>query len=146
MITPARIGYVLPDGGIRSVWVSMAGQPDHTGTLLSAYYQAARDICLLVESGYIIMLGDSIKSTTFSAAYHPIDSTSISDWVTNVSTREEYMYLYQSGVWIQMSQLQRGPDLRPTQSDTESVPATLVLDALLQSQGRSARPVTQHDT
>ena len=63
MSTNSYIGYLLPNGDVRSIYCHSDGYISHNGLILVENYQAARDIAQMVELGDMSCLRHNIHPT-----------------------------------------------------------------------------------
>ena len=60
MATRSNIGYILPNGNVRSIYAHWDGYPAHNGRILFENYTAAYKIAQLIEMGDVSSLGAEI--------------------------------------------------------------------------------------
>ena len=96
MSTRSRIGLVLPDGKVKSVYCHFDGYPEGVGKKLNQYYTNKEDIEALLELGDLSILGRHYNKaeakknwTTHEMSREERDSWNAEDWTVPYSSRGE---------------------------------------------------------
>lgn len=105
MSTRSRIGMVMPDGKIRSVYCHNDGYLSDVGITLHEHYLDSTEIGALIDLGDLSSLDVDLTS---SVAYmrdrgekdcSAIVSDTETDFLT-IDSSQEFMYLWKDGKWI----------------------------------------------
>lgn len=72
MSTRSRIGMVLPDGTVESIYCHMDGYLKHNGLVLLDYYSDPAKLCRLLALGGLSYLGKAIKYEAPDASTGPL--------------------------------------------------------------------------
>lgn len=116
MGTRSRIGMVLPDGNVRSIYCHWDGYVSHNGRILSEGYTIADKVQELLDLGNLSSLNYTVSTDMVGHSFEtPIDGICVAygrdrgkdDQNAKVSTRkafyedldEEYNYLFEDGKW-----------------------------------------------
>lgn len=115
MSTRSRIGLVLPDGKVKSVYCHFDGYPEGVGATLKKCYNTREKIAKLLEGGDISRLGEYYDEEEAKAQWadykHPyegtryykdrgedcrarVDDSEYSFWQNIGRTGEDYTYLF----------------------------------------------------
>lgn len=116
MSTRSRIGLVLPDGKVKSVYCHSDGYPEGVGAVLKKCYNARTDIEKLLDGGDISVLGEHYNEQEAKASWedfkHPYNGTryykdrgevcpprvdeSVAEFVEKIGKcGEDYVYLFE---------------------------------------------------
>lgn len=123
MSTRARIGHILPDGSVRSIYTHWGSSPDRHGPILLAHYGSLPVVLELLELGNLSILGPEIgephvfelhrsnqRFSTWCLAYgrdrgdrdqSVLVDDSIESFIDTCQTcHAEYAYLWREHHWI----------------------------------------------
>ena len=108
MSTNARIGLLMDDDIVLSVYLHFDGYPDHTGEILYHHYNTIDKIEELLCYGDISSLGETIQTTTFFSRDKKENEEDVLAKVQYIDIFESYidkhyvsyLYLFKDGKWL----------------------------------------------
>ena len=117
MATRSNIGYIMPNGNIRSVYCHWDGYPSHNGRILQDHYQSAYKIAQLVELGDLSSLDaeigrqvdfDDREAQKGQCVYYGRDRGETGTETQEISdvqdfVQNDYAYLWTGAEWVMYS-------------------------------------------
>lgn len=111
MATRSRIGKMMSDGNVKSIYCHFDGYPNHNGKILKEHYTDESKIDQLIELGDLSYLGNeigekqdfnNISNPNWCKAYgrdRDEENTQAEISTFTEMLTEQYSYVYDSGQW-----------------------------------------------